>query len=233
MYLINKIQALAILFSLSSQANAYICFASIDFQEQMVCHSTNTEKDTVAKEYFLSFTKNISNPGDIVRLEGEMAKRYTPEQFRKSLVKYYSHITPKSIEQIISQGDLSAVFLKTGEIMYFNHAYLAFIFDYKSPLNFVGAHKFYGKGNKPFKQELSIKESSCNLQKEGVIFISPNKESLFYKENSTYCSYAGHFFENKNNTIIVRPISNIGKDQHSISGLTIEFVDFLKWLQKP
>lgn len=233
MYLINKLLTLVIFFVLSSQANGHICFTSIDFQEQKVCYTTDAEKDLVTKKYFLEFTKKISNPGNIVRLEGEMAKLYTPEQFRKSLVKYYSHVTPKSIEQIISQGDLSAIFLKTGEIMYFNHTYLAFIFDFDSPLIFVGAHKLFGKGSKPIKQEISNKKSSCNLHKEGVVFLSPNKESRFYKKNSTYCNYAGHFFDNIDNNITVRLISSIGKDHYSISGLTIEFANFLKWLLRP
>ena len=229
----NKLLILVIYLLLSSYATAHVCFKSIDFQEQKICYTTDTKIDFLAKKYFNKFTKNILNPGNLVSLQGEMAKRYTLRQFHKSLAKHYSHVTPESIEQIISQGDLSAVFLKTGEIMYFNHTRSAFVFDYDSPLKFVGAHRLYGKGSKPIKQKLSIKKSVCNLEKEGVVYLSPNKESFFFKNNSTFCTYVNLYFENKDNNITVKPVSSIGKNQYSITGLTIEFANFLKWLQMP
>ena len=143
--------ALTILLLLSSQANAYICFESTELQEQKICYTSNPEKDLAAQQYFIEFLKNLSNPGRLVTLHGEMANLYTPEQFNRSLIRHYSHITPDSIQQIISHGDLSAVFLTSGEIMYFNHTLSTFVFDFTVPLFFVGAHKFYRKGITPLK----------------------------------------------------------------------------------
>jgi hypothetical protein len=234
MYPINTPVALIVLLFLSSNAVAnYICFESAEFKDQQVCYQSNQEGDAIAKDYFIEFTENLSNPGDLVSLHGEMANLYTLEHFHKSLIKYYSHATPESIAQIISQGDLSAIFLKSGEIMYFNHRISSFIFDFDSPLIFAGAYMFYGKGSKPIRKKSLANNSNCNLKKDGVIFQSPQKDSFFYSEASTYCTYAGLFFEKKDNTIVVRPISSIGSIHYSISGSTVEFSKFIRWLQKP
>lgn len=234
MRLQDKLLILTMFLPLSPQAIAdYICFKSTEFKDQSVCYMTDPEKELVAKKYFVEFTKNLSNPGNLVSLQGEMANLYTQEKFHKSLMKYYSHATPESIALIISQDDLSAVFLKPGEIMYFNHKSSSFIFDFDSPLIFAGANMFHGKGSKLIRKKSLVNNSNCNLKKDGVIFQSPQKESFFYSEASTYCMYAGLYFERKDNTISVRPVSSIGNKGYSISGLTIEFSNFIKWLQRP
>lgn len=218
---------------MSFQASAFICFESTEFKGQEVCYATNPENDLVAKKYFIELTKKISNPGTLASLRGEMAKLYTTKRFHSSLIKHYSHITPESIEQIISQDELSAVFLKSGEIMYFDHALSSFIFDFDSPLLFVGASRLYNKGSKPKTKALPSNKSNCVLQKEGVVFLSPSQESFFFSEASTFCTYGGFYFENKGNSITIRPVSSIGKRGYSISGASIEFKKFIKWLQLP
>lgn len=234
MHLPYKLLILTGFMSINSQAVAdYICFKSTVFEEQRVCHTTDPEKDLVAKKYFVEFIRNLSNPGDLVSMQGEMANLYTPEHFHKSLIKYYSHITQESIEQIVSNGDLSAIFLSSGQVMYFNHGRSSFVFDFDYPLVFVGANWFYANGSKPTTELSLASDSNCNLQKDGVFFLSPHKDSIFYSDTSSYCMYADFFFEKKNNLITARPVSSIGEKGYSISGTKVEFKNFIKWLQRP
>ena len=234
MSLIDKQLVAAIILSISSQADAdYTCFKSTEFQDQSICYESDHEKSLVAKKHFVELTQNLLNPGNLIALQGEMANLYTPEKFRKSFINHYSHITQESIEQIISHGNLSAIFLSSGEIMYFNHDLSSFVFDFDSPLVFVGAHRFYAQGSKPTAEKALNNTSNCNLQKDGVHFRSPLKDSFFYSEASTYCTYADFFFEKKENGIEARPVSSIGNQGYSIDGLKIEFSNFIKWLQRP
>jgi hypothetical protein len=229
-----KLLLLAGFMSINSQAVAdYICLNSTEFKDQSICYTADRDKDLVAKKYFVEFTMNVSNPGSLVRMQGEMAKLYTPQQFHKSLIKNYSHATQESIELIISHGDLSAIFLSSGAIMYFNHDLSSFVFDFDSPLVFAGAHRFYAKGSKPTTELTVASDSNCNLQKDGVLFLSPQKDSFFYSAESAYCMYADFFFEKNDNTISVRPVSSIGSRDYTISGSKIEFAKFIKWLQRP
>lgn len=234
MSIIDKLLITAIILPISSLAVAdYTCFKSTEFKDQSICYKTDYKKYLVAKKYFVELTKNLSNPGRLIALQGEMANLYTPEKFRKSLVKHYSHITQESIKQIISHGNLSAVFLSSGEIMYFSHDLSSFVFDFDSPLVFAGAHRFYAKGSKPTTERSLNNASNCNLQKDGVHFLSPMKDSFFYSKTSTYCTYADFFFEKKGNGIEARPVSSIGNHSYSIDGLNIEFSNFIKWLRMP
>lgn len=230
----TKILLVFMVFGVSnSQAMHQVCFKSKEYKEQTICYTTDPEKDRTAKDYFIKFTKNINSPGALVSLQGEMKKRYTLERFHKSLIKYYSHISPESIEQIISKQDLSAIYLKSGQTLYFDHSLTAFVFDFDKPLIFAGASIFYAGGSKPIKQTPHINKSICNLSKDGVLFLSPNRESLFYKSDSTFCTYADMYFDKKSSDVSVRPVSSIGKKGYSISGASIDLSDFLEWLQKP
>lgn len=102
MHNINKLLVINIFSLLSTQASAHICFTSTQYADQTICYTTDIKHDLIAKNSFIKFTQSINNPGNIVSLQGEMKKRYSPEQLHDALIQYYSHLTPDSIVQIIS-----------------------------------------------------------------------------------------------------------------------------------
>jgi hypothetical protein len=58
--------------------------------------------------------------------------------------------------------------------------------------------------------------------------MSAEKESFFYNDNKTFCTYNGMVFTNTNDELAVWPIDQIGKSLRENPYL--DFTNFLKWL---
>jgi hypothetical protein len=209
----------------------YICFSNPEYKDEMLCynHLLHPKKDEVALTATVSLFKSIDKPRDLIKLDGEMSQQYSKESFLKSLAKHYSGLTKEDILLTISTNKHTAVYLRNDSTLYFSHDDNAFIFSYDSPIALVGAEKYFGHGHKPKLTQIDLKLSLCNLKNQGVLFLSPQRESFHYTKDHSYCSYNGMAYINKNQEIYTWPINQLGKTGGT--NQYVNFSSFLMWLK--
>ena len=216
--------------SCTNKPNEYLCFSSPKSKDEKLCYplATDLNKDMATRNAIIKLSKNIDNPGSLIRLKGEMRKMYTPEKINNSVKKNYSWLNSESISYLLTHDKYTAVYLKKNSTLYYNHKEKAFIFSYESPNYFRGASNYYGRGLKPIKTTLPSTKSNCTLSKDGIVFISPPKENFFYKEKETFCKYGNLFFAKHKNEILIKRVDQIGLGYTTLHG---DFHKFIKWLQ--
>ncbi len=216
---------------ISCAAADHICFSNPQHKEEMLCYAYKKypKKDAITLQAAIKLFSSIENPGSIVTLSGEMRQRYSNEKFLERLSRYFTGLSEKDISLIISTENTSAVYLHNGSTLYYDHNDSAFIFSYDTPIALVGAAEYYVHGFKPKLTQVVRDASACNLERDGVLFLSPQKESFYYKKDSTFCSYNGMAYLNKNKKTYAWPIVQLEK-----SGSTnqhVSFSAFLMWLK--
>ncbi|MGR6874584.1 hypothetical protein ACU6U9_20340 [Pseudomonas sp. HK3] len=202
---------LIVLYGCSSQE--YMCFVNPEFTDEKLCYDykTHQEKDRVAINAASKLFKHIEDPGDLARLGEGLREKYTDEGFSHNLIKYFSGLTQDDISFAISSPTHTAVYLKSRAIIYYSHVDSAFIFYWDDPIYFSGASQYFSYGFQPIKIGVKENNSICNIGNEGVIFMSAEKESFFYNDNKTFCTYNGMAFTNANDELAVWPIDQLGK----------------------
>jgi len=208
----------------------YICFINPEFKDEKLCyeHSAHQENDDEAINAAIQLLENIETPGPLVKLKGEMREKYTDEMFNKGLIKYYSNLTGEDLTAVISTSQYTAVYLNNFSMLFYSHDDNAFEFSFDSPIELSGAGQYFGRGFPPTKVKVSKDSSLCNIEKQGVLFLSPEKENFFHKEGETFCTYNGMAFIKMNDEVSVWPIDQLekkGRTNHYVG-----FSSFLIWL---
>jgi len=222
---------MSFLVGFTNKPKEYLCFNNPKYKDEKLCypHAANPNKDMAARNAITKLSKNIDNPGSLIKLEGEMLNNFTPEQINKSVKKNYSWLNSESISYLLTHDEYTAIYLNEGSTLYYNHQEKAFIFSYDSPSYFRGASNYFGRGLKPIKTTLPSTKSNCTLSKDGIVFYSPPKENFFYKEKETFCKYGNLFFVQQRNEIFVKRVDQISLGYTTLHG---DFHKFIKWLQK-
>jgi hypothetical protein len=219
------------IFLLGCSEKEYKCFHNPEYPNEMLCydHLKYQSMNASATEAAIKLFENISAPEDLIKAEGKLASFYTPEILSKYITEGYSGKSKDDIFDVLSTKDYSAVYLKGGETLYFEHSESVFVFSFESPKALVGTERYFGL-YKPTVKILSIDNSLCNIDAGDIVFISPNKESQFISNSKTYCSYHGMAFVKDDKKIYTWPMLkedgswNTGNDYSYFS-------DFLYWLK--
>lgn len=213
------------------QYQGFLCFSDPKTPKQRVCYPENEDNNKVAivRDAVKNLGQNIENPGSLVKLQGEMADRYTEQQFRKSVKRYFDGIGPSSIAFTLTHGTYTAVLLKGHSTLYYEHDKNAFIFSYESPVVFEGAGHFYGRGIDPIRDRLGKGPSNCSLVRDGIVFESEAKPNLHFNDEEPFCEYSGYFFKKDGNKVKLRRIDQIGLGYSEISATG--FAAFLRWMK--
>lgn len=235
--MINKMQKiiifilLATTWSCSFADHEYLCFSDPKIINEKLCYitGTNPDMDETAMGAVKQFFSNIENSSELIKLEGKMSSHYSPENFQKGLVKHYSGMSEESVLYLLTKENVTVILLKNNSTLFYGHESSAFIFSYETPLAFKGAINFFGKGHSPEKVSLKFNDSNCNLIKDGVIYLSPPKQSFLYDEAQSFCEYNGRFFVKANDKISIKRIDQIGQGYSVLHG---DFYKFLLWLQR-
>ncbi len=229
-----KVNFLFLLYFLTLSCSAndvdYLCFSDPEITLEKICYPSteSSKKDLVAMDAIESLIENFASPGSLVKLSEEMLENYTPEKFSKSLNKHYRGLNKNDVMHTLTHGDNTAILLKTNATLIYSHKNMAFFFSYDPPIELAGATNYFGSGFKPKKVQLSPKKSICNIEKEGVLFISPPKQQMFYSQSQSFCEYKGRFFKKANGKISVARIDQIGQGYSTLHG---NFYKFLLWLK--
>lgn len=219
-----------ILFGCSN--DEYKCFYNSEYKNEMLCydHLKHASMDGIAKSTAKNLFQNIDNPQEYIKAEGELANRYTDEKLANSISKGYSGKTENDILDIISTEGYSAVYLKTGETLYFKHSEKVFVFDYKSPAPFEGAEPYFGNDHMPVIKKLKLDESKCNIDNGDIVFLSPEKQSEFYNKEKSFCSYHGMALFKENGSFYAWPYPKEDGSWNTENDYS-SFSDFLYWLK--
>jgi len=214
----------------ANKPDEYLCFNDPEYKGESLCypHATNPDKELAARNAIKKLSENIDSPASLIKLEGEMLKKFTPEKIHNAIKKHFSWLNGESILYLLTHDNYTAVYLQENSTLYYNHQEKAFIFSYELPNYFKGASNYFGRGLKPIKTTLPSKKSNCSLSKKGIVFISPVKENLFYKEKETFCKYGNLFFAKQGNKIVVKRTDQIGSGYTTLHS---DFHKFIKWLQ--
>ncbi len=221
---------IASIVSCSVNGKEYLCFSDPKIALEKVCYPSTetTEKDLVVLGEMESLVENVENPGSLIEQSEEMKRHYTPEKFSKSFNKHYKGLKINDVMHTLTYSDNTAVLLKTGATLIYSHVKKAFFFGFSMPIELSGAINYFGSGIYPEKASFSPKKSNCNLERDGVIFISPSKQQLFYSQSKTFCEYKGRFFKKENGEILVARVDQIGQGYTTLHG---DFYKFLLWLR--
>lgn len=208
----------------------YICFVNPDFKEEKLCYEqgASQESEKIARQKTVELFEKIDNPGPLVQMKGQMKTMYSAEQFSGGLTKYYSNRTSDDIEQILSAGNYSSVYLKDGTALVYSHIDSAFVFDFEEPLIMAGAQHYFSKGHKPKKLKLHKSRSNCTIENNGIVYFSPQRDSFYFTRDGSYCTYYEHTFVERD-SISVWPIDQVEKTSREKHYL--EFSRFLCWLK--
>jgi len=210
----------------------YLCFADPSTATQRVCYLAveDDDRDAVVRGAVKMLGENIDEPGSLVKVHGEMAVRYTKEHFRKSLKRHFEGIGPANIAFTLTHGPYTAVLLNEHSTLYYDHDAAAFIFGFEPPIVFEGAAHFYGRGIEPTTERLGQQLSNCSLVRDGIVFESEEKPSLYYSDAKPFCEYSGYYFTRSEDGIAVRKA-----DQLSLGYSVVHaagFVAFLRWMKE-
>ena len=113
--------AFILLFGCQPNESKYTCFSNNAEARDELCYEAKPEKERVARFYFKELTRNIDNPYGLVIPQGQMAEFIDKKALANSVRKHFSHINKNSIQDVISSKNKSAIFLKTGETLHFDH----------------------------------------------------------------------------------------------------------------
>ena len=218
--------------SCSTSDEEYLCFFNPDDMDEKICYlsTEKSDKDLTAKNALKELENNIDNPGSLVKMKGEMKESYTQEKFNKSFKKHYKDLSYNNILHTQTHNNDTAIYLNDNSTLYYSHTDSAFIFSYDQPLSFEGANSYFGHGFHPEKATFSPKHSICNLKKQGVIYLSPSKENVYFNEDKSFCTYKGMYLIKTNSEIMVRRVDQIGSNVSTISN--VGFKNFLLWISE-
>jgi hypothetical protein len=218
--------------SISSAETDFLCFSEPEYPQERICYplGTNPDKAQTAMEAILRLAENLSSPIDLIALEGEMRESYDDEKITSALNEYYTRETLEGVYQLLTLDKYTYVLLKDGSALLYDHEINKIVFGFDTPTSIIGAQNYYGNGSRTKVETLRPTESNCNLQKRGIYFLSPPKESFFYHSQKSVCGYGGHFFyRTEDNEVKIGRFDQIGQGWITLWG---DFHKFLLWMNE-
>ncbi|MGH1431493.1 MAG: hypothetical protein ACRBB4_10275 [Neptuniibacter sp.] len=185
-------------------------------------------KDSKVISAVEALSKNLENPIDLIKIGERMQKHYTLEKFSKSLKKHYKGLSKSDVMHTVTQGNNTAVLLKSNSTLIYSHEHQAFFFDFEAPVELKGAVHYFGLGLSPTIQDRPNYQSNCSLEKNGVVYISPPKQQLFFNGTESFCEYNGYYYSKENDKITIKRVDQIGQGYSVLEG---DFHEFLLWLK--
>ena len=210
----------------------FLCLSEPEFPQEKLCYPLGTDplKDQVAKEAVLGLAKNLNAPIGLIAVEGEMRESYDDEKITSALNEYYTKEILESIYQLLTVDKNTFVLMENGSALRYSHEINKIVFAFNSPTAIIGVESYYGSGSNSKIETLGITGSNCNLEKNGIYFLSPPKENFFYSSQKTVCGYRGHFFyRTEENEVKIGRFDQIGQGWITLWG---DFYKFLLWMNE-
>jgi len=215
-----------------SAENEFLCFSDPKFLQEKLCYplGKDPKKTQAAEKAVLKLADNLNSPCGLISLEGELRESYTDERFGSVLGRHYSPEILGDIYQVLTVGENTLVLLKNRSALLYRHKDNKIVFGSELPTAIIGAQNFYGSDSDSKVEALRVTESNCNLQKDGIYFISPSKDSFYNQPNKSICGYRGRFFSTtQDNEVKIRRFDQIGKGWSELRG---DFHKFLLWMNE-
>ena len=234
-YMTRSLILFLVVFFYSGIGNAetkFLCFSEPEYPQEKLCYPLGIDpsKDKIASAAVLRLAKNLDSPIGLIAVEGEMRKSYDDDKITSALNEYYSREILESIYQLITVDKQTYVLMENGSALRYSHEIDKIVFSFSSPTAIIGVESYYGSGSKTQVEVLRGTESNCNLEKDGINFLSPSKDNFLYDPKKTICGYRGHFFySTEDNEVKIGRFDQIGQGWITLHG---DFYKFLLWMNE-